>query len=248
MSATLSRRWGSSLRSAGAPSRAASTQPPPPEPPRRQRQSLAVPDGPARDPRPRRRVPLGARAHARLGQPVLRAHGRPLPAARPAGDPRHRRVPRRHRQLPGRHRSREGHEAPLRDPRQRARSSSPSARWTRGSTSRESARRPWRCRRTAARRRSRCRTRGSTTRTSISSTPTCTTATRGSSTGSAGSSAASDEYEREALLAAENKLDESAQANGELARRAEENTAAMLESLVRSLGFETVNVRFEDPA
>ena len=49
-----------------------------------------------------------------------------------------------------------------------------------------------------------------------------------------------DEYEREALLAAEQKLDESAKANGELARRAEENTAAMLESLVRSLGFASV--------
>lgn len=56
-----------------------------------------------------------------------------------------------------------------------------------------------------------------------------------------------DEYEREALLAAERKLDESARANGELARRAEENTAAMLESLVRSLGFERVDVRFVTP-
>ena len=57
-----------------------------------------------------------------------------------------------------------------------------------------------------------------------------------------------DEYEREALLAAEDKLNESARANGELTGRAEENTAAMLESLVRSLGFATVNVRFESGA
>ena len=54
-----------------------------------------------------------------------------------------------------------------------------------------------------------------------------------------------DEYEREAMLAAEAKLDESARANGELVRRAEENTAAMIESLVRSLGVERVAVRFE---
>ncbi len=53
-----------------------------------------------------------------------------------------------------------------------------------------------------------------------------------------------DEYEREAFIAGERKLDEAAQSNGELVERAEENTASMLESLVRSLGFERVDVRF----
>ena len=55
----------------------------------------------------------------------------------------------------------------------------------------------------------------------------------------------SDEYEREAFVAAERKLESAAQANGQLVERAEENTAAMLESLVRSLGFERVDIRYE---
>ena len=54
-----------------------------------------------------------------------------------------------------------------------------------------------------------------------------------------------DEYEREAMLAAEEKLDEAARANGDLLRRAEENTAAMLRTLAASLGYERVDVRFE---
>ncbi len=51
-------------------------------------------------------------------------------------------------------------------------------------------------------------------------------------------------YEQEAYLAAERRLDEAAAANGELTERAEANTRAMLESLLRSLGFERVDVRF----
>jgi hypothetical protein len=54
----------------------------------------------------------------------------------------------------------------------------------------------------------------------------------------------SDDYERELMLVAERRMNEAARANGDLARRAEENTAQMLESLVRSLGFERVDVRF----
>jgi hypothetical protein len=52
------------------------------------------------------------------------------------------------------------------------------------------------------------------------------------------------DYYREVTLAAEERLNEAARANGELADRAEENTAAMLESLLRSLGFERVEIRF----
>ncbi len=55
----------------------------------------------------------------------------------------------------------------------------------------------------------------------------------------------SDEYEREAMLVAEERLNEAARANGELAASAEENTAAMLRGLVRGLGFQRVDVRFE---
>jgi Protein of unknown function (DUF4230) len=52
-----------------------------------------------------------------------------------------------------------------------------------------------------------------------------------------------DHY-RDVTLAAEERLNEAARANGDLAERAEENTAAMLETLLRSLGFERVAVRF----
>jgi hypothetical protein len=52
-------------------------------------------------------------------------------------------------------------------------------------------------------------------------------------------------WEREAFLVAENRLDEAARANGELVGRAEENTRAMIESLVRGLGFERVEIRFQ---
>jgi hypothetical protein len=51
-------------------------------------------------------------------------------------------------------------------------------------------------------------------------------------------------WEREAMLAAEQRLNEAARANGDLTERAEENTAAMLETLLRSLGFERVDIRF----
>jgi hypothetical protein len=51
-------------------------------------------------------------------------------------------------------------------------------------------------------------------------------------------------WEREAFLVAENRLDEAARANDELVGRAEENTRTMIESLVRGLGFERVDVRF----
>ncbi len=47
------------------------------------------------------------------------------------------------------------------------------------------------------------------------------------------------------ILAAERRLDEAAAANGDLTRRAEENTARMPATLVRSLGFERVDLRFE---
>jgi Protein of unknown function (DUF4230) len=56
--------------------------------------------------------------------------------------------------------------------------------------------------------------------------------------------AGGDSYEREVMVAAERKLNEAAAANGTLARRAEQNTARMLETFVRSLGFERVTVRF----
>jgi hypothetical protein len=54
-----------------------------------------------------------------------------------------------------------------------------------------------------------------------------------------------DDWEREAMQAGEARIGEAAAANGTLARRAEENTATMLETLVTSLGFERVDVRFE---
>jgi hypothetical protein len=53
------------------------------------------------------------------------------------------------------------------------------------------------------------------------------------------------DYQQEVMVAAEQRLDEAARANGDLASRAEENTAAMLESLLRSLGFERVEITFE---
>ena len=52
------------------------------------------------------------------------------------------------------------------------------------------------------------------------------------------------EYYQEVTLAAEQRLNEAARANGDLTARAEENTAAMLETLLRSLGFERVEIRF----
>ncbi len=54
----------------------------------------------------------------------------------------------------------------------------------------------------------------------------------------------SEEYEHEALLAAERELNEAARANGDLVQAAERNTRSLLETLVRSLGFERVDVRF----
>jgi hypothetical protein len=53
------------------------------------------------------------------------------------------------------------------------------------------------------------------------------------------------DLEREAYLAAEEKLDEAARASSDLPRRAEENTRAMLTALLRALGFERVTVRFD---
>jgi hypothetical protein len=54
------------------------------------------------------------------------------------------------------------------------------------------------------------------------------------------------DYYREVTLAAEQRLDEAARANGDLADRAEENTAAMLQSLLRSLGYERIEIRFAE--
>ena len=54
-----------------------------------------------------------------------------------------------------------------------------------------------------------------------------------------------DDWEREAMQAGEARVAEAAAGSGELVRRAEENTATMLETLVKSLGFERVDVRFE---
>lgn len=51
-------------------------------------------------------------------------------------------------------------------------------------------------------------------------------------------------WEREALVVAEKRLDEAARSNDDLVTRAETNTRAMIESLVRALGFERVDVRF----
>jgi hypothetical protein len=53
------------------------------------------------------------------------------------------------------------------------------------------------------------------------------------------------DYQQEVMVAAEQRLDEAARENDDLASRAEENTAAMLESLLRSLGFERVEITFE---
>jgi short subunit dehydrogenase-like uncharacterized protein len=54
--------------------------------------------------------------------------------------------------------------------------------------------------------------------------------------------------ERELLELAQRKLAEAAKAEPELLRNAEENTRAMLEGMMRGLGFERVTVRFEPPA
>jgi hypothetical protein len=51
--------------------------------------------------------------------------------------------------------------------------------------------------------------------------------------------------QREVYLAAQRRLAEAAEQNDALRERARENTGAMLESLLRALGFETVTVRFE---
>ena len=53
------------------------------------------------------------------------------------------------------------------------------------------------------------------------------------------------DLEREAYRAAEAKLDRAARESSDLPRRAEANTRALLTSLLRSLGFERVVVRFE---
>ena len=53
------------------------------------------------------------------------------------------------------------------------------------------------------------------------------------------------DLERDVYLAAEAKLDEAARESSELAARAEQNTRALLEALLRSLGFERVTIRFE---
>jgi Protein of unknown function (DUF4230) len=54
--------------------------------------------------------------------------------------------------------------------------------------------------------------------------------------------------EREVYLLAEDKIVEAAQEGSGLVARAERNTRAMLASLLRSLGFTRVDVRFEaDP-
>jgi hypothetical protein len=52
--------------------------------------------------------------------------------------------------------------------------------------------------------------------------------------------------ERELYLLAEDKLDQAARDAPEIRRRAEDNTRAMLESLLRSLGFDRVTVVFEE--
>ena len=52
-------------------------------------------------------------------------------------------------------------------------------------------------------------------------------------------------YEQEVMVAAEERLNEAARANDDLTDRAEANTALMLESLLRSLGFERVEIRFQ---
>ena len=54
-----------------------------------------------------------------------------------------------------------------------------------------------------------------------------------------------DDWQREAMQVGEAKIAEAAAANGTLVSRAEENTATMLETLVKSLGFARADVRFE---
>lgn len=54
--------------------------------------------------------------------------------------------------------------------------------------------------------------------------------------------------ERELLALAQRKLAEAAKAEPALLRDAEENTRAMLEGMMRGLGFERVTVRFTPPA
>jgi hypothetical protein len=53
-----------------------------------------------------------------------------------------------------------------------------------------------------------------------------------------------DGGDEELYQAGEQKLDEAARANDELRTRAEENTRAMLTSLLRSLGFRQISIRF----
>jgi len=53
--------------------------------------------------------------------------------------------------------------------------------------------------------------------------------------------------DRELLLLAERKLEDAARANSGLIPAAERNTRAMLQSMMRGLGFERVTVRFEPP-
>ena len=53
--------------------------------------------------------------------------------------------------------------------------------------------------------------------------------------------------ERELLVLAERKLEAAAAADRGVLQAAERNTRAMLESLMRGLGFERVTVRFERP-
>jgi short subunit dehydrogenase-like uncharacterized protein len=54
--------------------------------------------------------------------------------------------------------------------------------------------------------------------------------------------------ERELLELAQRKLAEAAKAEPQLLRNAEDNTRAMLEGLMRGLGFERVTIRFAPPA
>jgi Protein of unknown function (DUF4230) len=58
---------------------------------------------------------------------------------------------------------------------------------------------------------------------------------------------AGTDEERQLLLAAQRKLDTAAAADRKLLPAAERNTRAMLERLVRGLGFERVTVRFQAP-
>jgi hypothetical protein len=60
-----------------------------------------------------------------------------------------------------------------------------------------------------------------------------------------GSVFSDDGDQRELYIAAERRLNEAAREESGLVPRAEENTRAMLESLLRSLGFTSTTVRFE---